>query len=576
MHPLHPPSPREVSKRAKKRGPLRREPLVAEERAEESGGRSFASADDPDRDSADGSFRTAEDPEPDAGPDAGPPVRPRPGPMTAEQVRRLLGRKINAALRRDPDVFRTLDLSGLPEELATTTQNPVNRAAMRVGFGAATEGFLKPYDAVDAPAQNAVASFRLAKLLGLPVISEVHFYTIGGVSGAFSVGVRGKPLAENKTDAWTQRQGQQFLDVDLSADYIQKGLSDLQVFDALTGQRDRHANNIYIDPVSRTVTGIDDDYSFGAGVRAEHLNDGVAIDYFVGIPSLIDRTTAKKVLKLTERDLERAITPLSRDPIQLSTKTIEGAKARLRVVQSRVRQLAMQGRLVDTWTADTYAEAIAEPDLAPGMGTAASPRSYLKVNAENLAEVRAGRGVEKFKKSVWLEGEDPPYPARPPGPAPRPAPPNRPAQPVPARPGPPGHAPPPPPVPAAIQQPAPGQPAVPAPVAGSAPPNRRAPSPPVRRAAPNKPPPPPPPPPVRGAVPDKPPPPVPAPHRPAPSLPVRRGAPDHPPPPPPVRAAAALVPAAPLPAAAAAPDANPAPAPSWVRAEVPAERSHGH
>ena len=50
---------------------------------------------------------------------------------------------------------------------------------------------------------------------------------------------------------------------------IQKGLSDLQLFDAISGQVDRHAGNIYVDPETGTVTGIDDDRAFGQGQKPD-------------------------------------------------------------------------------------------------------------------------------------------------------------------------------------------------------------------------------------------------------------------------------------------------------------------
>ena len=39
---------------------------------------------------------------------------------------------------------------------------------------------------------------------------------------------------------------------------------DLQLIDALTGQVDRHGGNIFVDPKTGKVTGIDNDAAFGA------------------------------------------------------------------------------------------------------------------------------------------------------------------------------------------------------------------------------------------------------------------------------------------------------------------------
>ena len=138
---------------------------------------------------------------------------------------------------------------------------------------------------------RAVASSRLNKKLGLDITSDEFFASHTDTSGKVMHGtvsseVAGKPLYENvfedeitATQAQTlspdsvkqvngkymKHSGAEYYGHDFSNPVTQKGMSDLQLFDAITGQADRHGGNIYVDPVTGKVKGIDNDQSFGPG-----------------------------------------------------------------------------------------------------------------------------------------------------------------------------------------------------------------------------------------------------------------------------------------------------------------------
>ncbi len=138
---------------------------------------------------------------------------------------------------------------------------------------------------------RAVASSRLNKKLGLDIISDEFFArhadALGKVMhGTVSSEVAGKPMYEHVYEdeitaaeaasmdpdtvkqvngKWMKHSGTEYYGHDLSNPVTQKGMSDLQLFDAITGQADRHGGNIYVDPATGKVKGIDNDQSFGPG-----------------------------------------------------------------------------------------------------------------------------------------------------------------------------------------------------------------------------------------------------------------------------------------------------------------------
>lgn len=248
-------------------------------------------------------------------------------------------------------------------------------------------------------AKYAVASTRLARALDMEtVISHNAFAHMNNEDGAVSGQVLGVPVRSVEHDTEThipdeynsnaKRGGdptpeeiQNWLDsvgasviqkdgkyfevsgyvqnpIEYTDPRIQKGMSDLQIFDAITGQIDRHGGNIYIDPATGKVTGIDDDSSM------KDLPWGVGRPYqkYPGLPPLVDRTTAQKVLALRPEDIPNILAAQRNDLGELSEMEIQAAEKRLRDVQAYLRTLQGTPGIVDTWDGGTFASLMAQPD----------------------------------------------------------------------------------------------------------------------------------------------------------------------------------------------------------------------
>ncbi len=127
---------------------------------------------------------------------------------------------------------------------------------------------------------------------------------------------------------------------------IQKGLSNLQILDAITGQVDRHGANIFIDANGK-VTGIDNDAAFGKDISDPNklVPSGIPFDpmqasHNKGLPSLVDYTTAKMVLDLDPNTVKKELKSL------LSSEEIQATIDRLNVVKQHIRNLYATGCIV--------------------------------------------------------------------------------------------------------------------------------------------------------------------------------------------------------------------------------------
>jgi len=263
--------------------------------------------------------------------------------------------------------------------------------------------FFKQFHATYAPSQYAVASTRLARFLGVPdLIAHNAFAEVNKTKGVVSESAPGVQLRKGEyntlkvmpeanmskaaLDDWVQssqlveRDGQYFglsgftyQWVDLSEPAIQKGLADLQLFDAISGQSDRHEGNVFVDPETGQVTGIDDDQSFGQGQKPDQMQE--TGDKYRGLPGVVDAARAAEILRLDPDDLRVQLQARTTDTVPLTEKDLDDAEARLRGVQAYLRWLTEEDLLVDTWNDDSYQAALENPD-----------RSYLGHYAQTLAE----------------------------------------------------------------------------------------------------------------------------------------------------------------------------------------------
>ncbi|MBV9358983.1 MAG: hypothetical protein JO023_26035 [Chloroflexi bacterium] len=125
---------------------------------------------------------------------------------------------------------------------------------------------------------------------------------------------------------------------------VRQGMANLQVVDALSGQRDRHKQNYFIRPQKgdqpARVTGIDNDIAFGRGSHAEDPTRSAMYGYFGGLPSYVDKGVADRARALEEDDFELALGEL------LDKAEVGATVKRWRILCKRLDEMEEQGLLV--------------------------------------------------------------------------------------------------------------------------------------------------------------------------------------------------------------------------------------
>lgn len=202
---------------------------------------------------------------------------------------------------------------------------------------------------------RSVASSSVNKALSMNSLAEEKFgFDENGKAIGVSVGVSGAAILNSDSAEL------EFLDIDYSQDWVQKGLSDLQVQDYITGQIDRHPGNIFIDPNSKQVKGIDNDLAFPLVDREEMVKaHGIGGTAVSGLPSQIHEDTADKIEALSPTVLREQLESLPKiDGVApLEPAAIDGAVQRLENLQNHVKDLRQQGLLISQFTPETYEQA---------------------------------------------------------------------------------------------------------------------------------------------------------------------------------------------------------------------------
>jgi hypothetical protein len=209
---------------------------------------------------------------------------------------------------------------------------------------------------------RAVMSGRIDRALGTNVLAEERFakHTVGGELKQGTVSAKAKGV-QTSTPGLNVTSGE-----------TQRGMANLQFMDFLTGQVDRHGNNIMVDQTSGKVTGIDNDLAFGSrnhlkkdqknfnALVSGHKNrmggGGEATNNF-GLPDQVDSKTAKSFLKMKRGKYEKMLRGKEDDPERLNDLEIGAAMERYDAMRSHVKQLKKDKKLVDTWGSGTLHEA---------------------------------------------------------------------------------------------------------------------------------------------------------------------------------------------------------------------------
>lgn len=209
----------------------------------------------------------------------------------------------------------------------------------------------------DQPRYGArnVASCRLDKLLGTGVLADSEFFVHEGQLGVLMEKAEGTTLSALRAGPLRRMTPQ-----------LYKDLTALQVLDAVTGQHDRHFDNVIAraDPAGNylSLKGIDNDNAFGSNPSYNDLrgfSDYPSLEtrrwmvdaghyqgasYNVGLPPVIDAGLADKILAGDcLANAEASVTGL------LSAGEIEMMADRLHQVRDHVQQLKDTGRTVSDW-----------------------------------------------------------------------------------------------------------------------------------------------------------------------------------------------------------------------------------
>lgn len=220
-------------------------------------------------------------------------------------------------------------------------------------------------------ATRAVAAYQMDSMIGLNALSEEKFGVDtqermfgmsvmadgAGIQSEFRVG---GPGTDKKVC---------FLDAGFETAAVQRGLSDLEVSDYLSGQIDRHAGNIFVSQNGK-VTGIDNDLAFPSASR-EHIQQretdrlgGTNNKSVVGMPRQIHAETAQKILAISPDDMRRMLAditpPNSTDelPGRLTEAEINGACQRLSDLQNELRHPNGAIQVVTEFNMQTYEAAL--------------------------------------------------------------------------------------------------------------------------------------------------------------------------------------------------------------------------
>ncbi|RBP36610.1 phosphatidylinositol 3-/4-kinase [Roseimicrobium gellanilyticum] len=318
-----------------------------------------------------------------------------------EDQRRQLEQRRNWILGKVNSGNRTIVRMDLPALGPHATEEVFQRAVTMHGQVVtltqnqninATLGIQGTEEGGTAMLTRAVGTSKLDQLLGTNVISEERFGVdeqgrpIGISVRVDGFGVIGKLSGNREYE----------LDIDYSRHEVQKGLYDLEVIDYITGQIDRHPGNIFIDPETGEVRGIDNDLCFPSLSREEMLEGlGEAQGKPVfNKPLFMHEDTARKIEELTPESLRETLSSLKYPEGQgrgkLTPGEIEGAVTRLNELKEHVQDLRRTNHVVTEFTKATHNEAIQH-----------QKDSYARQNGNALKE--ASRSLDTLDDARMIE-----------------------------------------------------------------------------------------------------------------------------------------------------------------------------
>lgn len=250
---------------------------------------------------------------------------------------------------------------------------------------------------------RSVASYVVDQAIGLDVCAQEKFGmdAEGGLIG-ISIQCDGAGVKSSTDNAYGEEMVA-FLDMDYTQPKVQKGLHDLEALDYITGQADRHAGNIFVDPKDGKVTGIDNDLAFPEVDREIMLERGggkLQCKAVMGLPRMMHEATASKIEKMDPDALRKALKSVQPPDGSegLNDKQIEGAVKRLSDLKAAIASARNGGsamQIVPEFTKETYQRAL-ETQQKIGLGGSTKITSYIgtveSMRADSLVEQALTRG----------------------------------------------------------------------------------------------------------------------------------------------------------------------------------------
>jgi len=263
------------------------------------------------------------------------------GAMTPQQIHDMVDGKLAVAGQRLAEI------------------NPAIEAMAKVagpaGFLAPANGQMPPDSALLA---RSVAAYQVDQLLGTGMIAEEKFATDDlGVPMGVSIQADGAGITGKHEDV------DKFLKVELDDADIQRGLADLEAVDYITGQIDRHCGNIFIDPNTKKVTGIDNDLGFPEKSRQAMFAEGGDFKgkAVTGMPRQMHAATAEKIMATDPEQLRQMLQnmPTPDGVGRMGQPAIDECVVRLQELQAAIQNPPPGFKVVSEFNDQTYEEAVA-------------------------------------------------------------------------------------------------------------------------------------------------------------------------------------------------------------------------
>lgn len=263
---------------------------------------------------------------------------------------------------------------------------------------------------------RSVASSQVSKELGLSCVAdEAYAKTPAGNDLGVSAFCSGSPVARNvKVKTPDSPEPVEFIhttNFNYQSAEVQKGLYDLEAVDYLTGQIDRHAGNIFIDPTNGQVTGIDNDLCFGSKPIEIATQDSAVGAKAVGKPPLFfHEDTAAQIEAMTPDKLREILSNVDdgNGNNKLSPAEIEAAVGRLNELKDAIAVARAEGRVVKEFNEETHKASVKHHERERGtpsktgiysnvgnyVGRCQAELDFAKKNVEEVGEKGPDRLVE--------------------------------------------------------------------------------------------------------------------------------------------------------------------------------------